>query len=560
MKFGDFRTAGAAGVLLAHTLRAGAHSFGKGHVLEPADLDVLRAAGIEFVTGARLEAGDVPENEAAAEIAALLAGDGTKIRAPYAGRCNVHAGARGTLVVEPDAVDRLNLLDEAIAIGTLPPWTVARSGQVLATVKIIPCAVPGALIERCREIVRGDAPLRLAALRPHRAAFIRTTLADDDGRTARAAEATLAATRQRLEALGSRLALELHAPHQVHAIADAMCQALAAGCDLVLIAGAAMTKDRMDVVPAAIVAAGGAIEHFGMPVEPGNMLLLARAAGVPVIGLPGCARSRRTNGLDWLLHRLLADLPVTRADIMRMGVGGLIRSPVEANDEDDPQGGAQEGPRAAPARERADPPPKVRVAALILAAGRSTRMGATNKLLAEVDGIPMVLRAVNAALASRATSVTVVLGHQAERLVPLLEGRPLRIVHNPDPDQGLSSSLRAGLSALPDEADAVLVQLADMPRIRATHLDRLIEAFDPAAPRIVVPEYLGQRGNPVLWPRAFIEQMSAIHGDRGARELLERHAGDLRRVVFDDDAVRFDVDTPEALATCISLRKTHYNA
>lgn len=558
MKFGDFRTAGAAGVLLAHTLRAGAHSFGKGHVLEPADLDVLRAACVEFVTGARLEAGDVPENEAAATIAALLAGDGTKIRAPYAGRCNVHAGARGTLVVEPEVIDRLNLLDEAIAIGTLPPWTVARSGQVLATVKIIPCAVPGALIERCREIVHGVAPLRLAALRPRRAAFIRTTLADDDGRTARAAEATLAATRQRLEALGSRLALELHAPHQVHAIADALRQALAAGCDLVLIAGAAMTKDRMDVVPAAIVAAGGAIEHFGMPVEPGNMLLLARAAGVPVIGLPGCARSRRTNGLDWLLQRLLADLPVTRADIMRMGVGGLIRSPVEAGDEEEARGRPAESGRAGALE--ADQARKGCVAALILAAGRSTRMGATNKLLAEVDGIPMVLRAVNAALASRATSVTVVLGHQAERLVPLLEGRPLRIVHNPDPDQGLSSSLRAGLSALPDEADAVLVQLADMPRIRATHLDRLIEAFDPAAPRIVVPEYLGQRGNPVLWPRAFIEQMSAIHGDRGARELLERHAGDLRRVVFDDDAVRFDVDTPEALATCISPRKTHYNA
>lgn len=536
MIFGAYPLADALGVMLAHTLKIEGRSFRKGQVLARDDIAALRAAGVAEVTGARLAPDDVPENQAAAEIAALLGGANTTTRAPYAGRCNVHAAQRGVVKIDASCIDRLNLLDEAIAIGTLPPYALARAGQVLATVKIIPCAVPRRLLDACRDVVARSSPVSLAGLHPHRVALIMSAL---PGMSDKQVCAALAATRTRVEALGSRLALVLRCAHERDAIAAQLRQALAAGCDLVLINGASMTKDRLDTVPAAISAAAGEIVHFGMPVEPGNMLLLGRVGAVAVVGLPGCARSRRGNGLDWLLHRLLARLPVTREHIMRMGVGGLIRSPLASEDDSDEDESADVA---------LSPPDASHVAVLILAAGTSSRMGADNKLLVEVDGIPMLLRALNAAQASRAASVTVVTGHDAETARALLAPHAVRVVHNPDFAQGLSTSLRRGIAALPADTQAVLVMLADMPRISATHIDRLLDAWDPAAPAIIVPQREGRRGNPVLWPRALFEAMQAVEGDRGARELLTEHADRVRRVDFDDDAIFIDVDTPDDLA------------
>jgi molybdenum cofactor cytidylyltransferase len=448
---------------------------------------------------------------------------------------NIQVERDGLLaVVTVNRPDALNALDEAVAVGTLPDYALARPGQVLATIKIIPFAVTRALVERCRAIAAGGPLLRLAPLAPRRAALI---LGELPGMKENVFRGTVTATRNRLEGLGSRLALVLRCRHERGEYAAKLREARAAGCDLLLIAGATVTKDRLDVVPAAVTAVGGAVDHFGMPVEPGNMLLLAHIDAVPVLVLPGCARSRRSNGLDWVLQRLNAGFPLGRAEIMRMGVGGLIRSPLEPEDEEEGE------VESVPSRPAGTP----NVAALVLAAGQSARMGGANKLLAEVDGVPMVLRTVNAALASKAASVTVVLGHEAEKIEALLAGRRIDIVRNPRFAQGMSTSLRAGLAALPAEAEAAVVLLADMPRVSAVHVDRLIDAFEAKRPAIVVPQRDGRRGNPILWPREFFAQMQAVAGDQGARGLLEAHAPRVRTVDMDDDAIHADVDTPADL-------------
>lgn len=534
MIFGEFRCEEAEGVTLAHTLHLGEKTLKKGRVLGAADIVLLKQAGIERVTGARMDEGDLDENAGAAAIAALLVDPNTETRRPYTGRCNVHASTRGVLRVDAARIDALNLLDEAVAVGTLPDYALARPAQVLATVKIIPFAVTRELVERCRAIAAGGPLLRLAPLAPRRAALIMGEL---PGMKENVFRGTVTATRNRLEGLGCRLALVLRCRHERGEYEARLREALAAGCDLLLVAGATVTKDRLDVVPAAVTAVGGVVDHFGMPVEPGNMLLLAHIGEVPVLVLPGCARSRRSNGLDWVLQRLLAGLPLGRAEIMRMGVGGLIRSPLEPEDEEE---GEEESVAAVPAG-------APNVAALVLAAGQSSRMGAANKLLAEFDGVPMALRAVNAALASRAASVTVVVGHEAAQVEALLAGRKINIVRNAGFAQGMSASLRAGLAALPPEAEAAVVLLADMPRITAAHVDRLIDAFDAKQPSIVVPQRNGRRGNPILWPREFFARMQAVSGDQGARGLLEANTQHIRAVDMDDDAIHADIDTPEDL-------------
>ncbi|MBK9020874.1 MAG: NTP transferase domain-containing protein [Sulfuritalea sp.] len=327
--------------------------------------------------------------------------------------------------------------------------------------------------------------------------------------------------------------------HRRDAVALALRESLAAGCDLLMIAGATVPGDRADTIPSAIVAADGEIVHFGMPVEPGNMLLLARIGDVPVIILPGCARSRRTNGLDWVLQRMLAGMPMGAGEIQAMGVGGLIRSAPEA--EEDPDAVEPAPQRVAAGR---------RVAALVLAAGSSRRMAGNNKLLQPVAGVPMVAaRQCGAGLAQR--GMVVVTGYAADAVRASLVGLDLEFAHNAEHETGMASSLRAGLQALPADTDAVVVVLGDMPFVSAAHIDRLIAAFDPARGNIVVPMKDGRRGNPILWPREFFGEMQQVQGDVGARELLQRHADRVDVVTFDDDAIFADVDTPEALQALV---------
>lgn len=533
MIFGEFPLDQSEGLLLAHSLRLPDRILKKGRRLTGVDLALLAGAGIDKVHGARLDSGDVDENAAAGMVAAALTGPGIAARAPHAGRCNLYATERGLVTVDAGVIDRINRIDEAVTAATLQPLSAARKGAVVATVKIIPLAVERTLLDACVAAAGQGRALGLLPFRPRRAALIVT---EQPGEPLRNHVAAVTSSRRRMEELGSHLGLVQRRVHDTAAVAAALRELLAAGSELIMISGTTVPKDRADTVPAAIVAAGGEIIHFGMPVEPGNMLLLARIGEVPVIILPGCARSRRMNGLDWVLQRMLAGLPVGREQIMAMGVGGLIRSPAEA--EEDESAVQPEPARVAPGR---------RVAALVLAAGSGSRMGGANKLLQPVQGVPMLRRVVNAALASRCTSVRVVTGFAAAEAEACLAGLEVAFTHNPDFPSGMASSLRCGLAALDPEADAAVVLLADMPFIDGGHIDRLIDVFDPARPGIVAPEKDGRRGNPILWPRAYFAEMQTVEGDVGARELLHRHAGQVRSVACDDEAIFADIDTPAAL-------------
>jgi len=189
-----------------------------------------------------------------------------------------------------------------------------------------------------------------------------------------------------------------------------------------------------------------------------------------------------------------------------------------------------------------------RVAAVVLAAGTSSRMSGSIKLLCEIDGVPMIERAVRAALASRCAQVVVVTGCQADRIEAAVASDPVTLVRNPDYAEGLAASLRCGVASLPPDVDAALIQLADMPWVGAQHIDRLIDAFDPHDPLIVAPVRGIRRGHPVLWPRRFFRELCQLGGDVGARELLETYASQVRAVNFDTDAIFADVDTPAQLA------------
>jgi molybdenum cofactor cytidylyltransferase len=192
------------------------------------------------------------------------------------------------------------------------------------------------------------------------------------------------------------------------------------------------------------------------------------------------------------------------------------------------------------------PPLNTRVAAIILAAGTSSRMG-TNKLLVPIDSAPMLNHAIDAALYSQACRALVVVGHESAAIIRVCSECTTEIVHNPEYNTGMASSIRAGIKALPADIDAALIMLGDMPYVSAVDLDRLIEAHRAQPAAICVPQYRGRRGNPLLWPRRFFPALEKLSGDNGARALLSHFTQHIRAVEFDSPAILMDCDTPDTL-------------
>ena len=529
MKFGSVPVTEAEGGIAVHSIRKAGLVLKKGTLIGPSEAAALRAAGVGELVVARLEPGDVSEDQAAADIAGAVAGEGVRVDRAFTGRANLFADEPGVLVVDKTAIDCLNLIDEAVTFATLPAFKPVVAGEMIGTVKIIPFAVAGAVRDATVAVARTKEPLiRVAPYRIRKVGVVSTVL---PGLATKVIEKTLAVTAERLKPAGAAIVAERRVAHEQAAIAKAIEEVLREGAEIVLVFGASAIADRRDAIPAAVAAVGGTVEHFGMPVDPGNLLLMGQVRGKPVLGAPGCARSPKENGFDWVLMRLLAGVAVPRETIAAMGVGGLLMEIVTR-----PQ------PRDEPVVAGHN------IAAVVLAAGRSTRMGGPNKLLAEIGGRSLVRIAVEQALASRAKPVIVVTGHERERVEAALKGLPVQFVHNPDFAVGLGGSVRTGIAAVPAAADGAIVCLGDMPQVDAALIDRLIAGFAPEQGALaVIPTIDGQRGNPVLWSRRFFPDLMAIEGDVGARNLINRYGEAVVEVPVTGKGALVDVDTPEAL-------------
>lgn len=535
MKFGTIPLPEAEGAVLAHSVRHQAGVFKKGRVLSDHDIDVLREAGIESVIAARLGDGDVGEDDASSALARAAAGENASAAEPFTGRANLFSSAQGLAVVDEARVNAVNLLHESLTIATVPGFHPVEPRQMLATVKVIPFAAHADVLAQALDICGEDGLIAVAPFAAHRVGLVLTEFPQTKESIL---EKTVQSMTLRLEQLGSTLDHVVRCPHDPKSVAAAVSELASKGCAPILMFGASAIVDRGDVIPDALTLAGGEVMHLGMPVDPGNLLMLGNLGGTSVIGVPSCARSPKINGFDWVLQRVLANLDVTARDIMMMGAGGLLK---EIPSRPTPRGQRlPDGPKA----------PKI--AGLVLAAGQSRRMGSTNKLLAEIDGKPMVRHVVETVLASKAASVVVVTGHESARVRASLEGLNVEFVENPDYADGLSRSLATGISALPGEVDGVIVCLGDMPLVGATHINKLISAFDLEEGRtICVPMSRGKRGNPVLWGAGYFDEMAGVKGDVGAKHLMGQYAEAVCEVELGDAAVLIDIDTPDALEKVI---------
>ncbi|MBL4597463.1 MAG: molybdopterin-binding/glycosyltransferase family 2 protein [Rhizobiaceae bacterium] len=528
MKFGPIPVNQAEGAILAHSLKlASGVRLKKGLPLTPKDIENLVQSGIDQVTVALLSEDEIGEDEAASRLAEQLLHTGLRLDAASTGRVNVFATKNGLLRVDKGAIDRVNQIDPGITIATLEDYAEVNSGRMVATIKIIPYGVKSTALDLALDALDENV-VKISTYQALKVGVIATQL---PSLKPSVMDKTIRVLEQRLLLSGSTISREIRVPHESAAVKQALDD-ICDESDLIILFGASAISDIGDVIPSALVEAGGAITRFGMPVDPGNLLLLGELGETPVIGAPGCSRSPAENGFDWILQRVLAGMPVSSADIVGMGVGGLLM---------------EIGSRPRPREKPVETAPKT--AAIILAAGQSSRMGPQNKLLAKLKDKALVRYVAEAAsiAANKELDVVVVSGHESNLVREELEDLDLRFAHNPKYEEGLSTSLAAGISAIEGDADQAIVLLGDMPGITVSMIDQLLEAAKAASPgSIIMATHNGKRGNPTLWPKAFFPSLRAISGDVGARHLIGQNQEKVVEVEL-GEAASFDVDTPDVL-------------
>ena len=319
MIFGPVPAADAEGAVLAHAMTGAKGKIAKGTVLDAGHVAALVDAGHDTVVVARLEPGDISEDEAAARLAAAIVPDpeaqGLRISGAGAGRVNLYATGPGVVSLDRDAITALNAIDPMITLATVPPWHRVEAGTMVATIKIISYAVATSAVQRAQATAARTISVR--APRYASATLIETRV----GTSAPSGKGRAALT-GRLDRLGLTLSPRIMVPHDVAPIADALRAAPGA---VLFVLTASATSDPQDVAPNALRAAGGHVEAYGMPVDPGNLLFLGNLGDKPVIGLPGCARSPALNGADWVMERLICGVPLRQSDVAAMGVGGLLK-------------------------------------------------------------------------------------------------------------------------------------------------------------------------------------------------------------------------------------------
>jgi hypothetical protein len=327
MKFGPQPLEAAVGKVMAHNLsdEQGKRLLRKGTVLTEDDIEKLRGLGRERVYVAELEPQDIAEDEAARRIAQAIAGEGIELSGATTGRTNLLARVQGVLRIDEAGLREVNDI-EGVTLATLRSPTVVPPRQMVATVKIIPYALPETSVSRLDAVTSESGPLvRILPLTERRVALI---LHGSRRVEERLRGDFVSPLRDRVEAWGSHLEPVVFIPFESAQdeidLEHSLGRVIERGAQLILIAGETAIMDRDDVIPRSILRAGGSIESVGAPVDPGNLLMIAYLQGVPILGAPGCARSRKENVIDWIIPRLLVEERVGRQDLIGLGHGGLL--------------------------------------------------------------------------------------------------------------------------------------------------------------------------------------------------------------------------------------------
>ena len=531
MKIQSLRPLESIGLVLAQTYNLTSKTISKGTFVTNEIVDYFKMGNVQTILCAVPEEGDIHEDEAAEAISNAIDKNQTYAEKASTGRVNFKSQSLCLVRYERHLIREVNLVDESIAFSIVEHNQLIAKNDLIATLKIIPFFTKKKYLDQVIKILAKNELFKIHSLKKKEVTLIQTCF---EWQKRSIFKATSNVTRGRLEALGCPLKKETLIPHDHKSLCSEIRSSIDSGAQVLLISGASAITDRSDHIPKAILSVGGEIIQYGLAVDPGNLLLIGKIGDTNIIGMPGCARSPKLNGFDWVLQLLMANIPINKEELADMGAGGLL---MEIASRPLPRALA----KSAKKREK-------KIMGIILAAGNSSRMGKDNKLLRNIGGASLVRNTAIEMLKSDIDSCSIVLGYQSDKVAAVIKDLNINLILNPFWEKGQASSLKAALNTLDSSYSDILVMLGDLPGVKSKHINKIIEEHLLANNRkskITIPSFNGKKGNPVIWGKSFFPDLSNLEGDVGGRTLFDQHPAAINLLVMEDEAVITDTDTPE---------------
>ncbi len=528
------------GSVIAQTYNLPGKTISKGTFMTSEIVGYFKESEVQNILCAVPDNGDIHEDEAANIISNAIDRSHIYIDSASTGRVNFKSRSLCLVRYKRDLIKKVNLVDESIAFSIVEHNQLLAKNDLIATLKIIPFFTQKKYVDRVISILDKNQLFKTHSLNKKEVSLIQTSF---EWQKKSMFKATSNVTRNRLEALDCSLNKEKLIRHDYNVLRTEIRSSIESGIDILLISGASAIIDRSDYIPKAILSEGGEIIQYGLAVDPGNLLLVGKIGETTIIGMPGCARSPKLNGFDWVLQLLMADIPVVKEELAEMGAGGLL---MEIASRPLPRTLA----KSVNKREK-------KIMGVILAAGNSRRMGKDNKLLKNIDGAPLIRNIALEITKSDLDSCSIVLGYQSDKVADVIKDLNINLILNPRWKEGQASSLKAVLDSLTSSYSDLLVMLGDLPGVKSGHINRIIEEHLSAENRrskITIPSFQGEKGNPVIWGKSFFHDLSNLEGDVGGRVLFDQHPAAINLIEMDDPGVVTDTDTPEDFRSYLANR------
>lgn len=541
MKIQEFSTEKAEGVILMHDVHVEDRLLPRGYQLNKNDLLFLNAVGVHYISGIKLEPGDISADNALNSIVAKICGHNVAYTLPENGNCKIVAAGNGVLIASEERLAKLNRMCGQIILNTVAPYKNIKKGEVIGELTV---STPIIEKDRINEMVirlSGNEPLlAISAKQQKEAAVIYTRMQNEDEENLHFT-AIVRKLVKNLAELGINFTAEYNAPHTVEDIADTVQTALKFA-QLVFIVPALPSSHKMDTLPSALNSLVDDIICSGIPHNGCNDLLIATKRSSKIIGIPFNYDTVNSPLADKYIKMAVTKETLNQSDFSRPETPVMLKGELSEAEK-----GRLMTDTGKVARE-------ARIAAVILAAGTGSR-ARCNKLMVEVSGQPLFMKIVTAALKSKASPVFVVTGYQAEKIEKQLENIDVNILHNYEYATGVKTSIRLGLRSVPSYCDGAVLLPADMPNISAEYIDTMIDNFDIGQERQLLVTTDGiQKHNPVVWSRELYADADLVPENADMRQVFIEHS-DYTKCIKTESDMCFDVNFPYDIEI-ITLQKS----
>ena len=534
MQISEFDIAMAEGVVLLNDIRVDEKLLPQGHRLNRDDILFLKVLGVKKITGIRPEAGDITASTALGMIAPQICGNNLVYAvSDTSNSCKIVANADGVLVCSSDRLRKFNNISPYLILNTVAPYKTVKKDEVIGSLRLqCPLAEQALIDEIIFKLSGNECLLKIESEKTLHAALVYTRFYNDSSENKHFVN-VVKQLLKKFSPLGLEFEKEFYCAHEYTDTAAAISEA-AAVSHLVFVIPGLPGSNSFDTVPAAIKASADEIVCDHIPQDTLADLIIAAKKNTKIIAVPYHYNQASSPIADKMIKMALTKDKLFPADFKNFD--NLLTSTLKLTEE-------EKANIIAPQSNLKKAKNDAHIAAVILAAGSSSR-ARRNKLMVDVGGEPLFMKAVKAAIKSKASPIYVVTGYHADELEEYLEPLDINILRNNDYASGIKTSIRLGLNSVPSFCDGALLIPADMPCLTPNYLNKMIKAFEPQTARqLCISSFKGQKYNPILWGRDIYQQADLVPENAHLRAVFMEHS-DYTKLVEADEKTLTDINFP----------------